>query len=203
MLDLTGTPETILCNAEKIASQMDFGHQRLILLLNKEDVVAGTKQNGSDTELEKFSDEKEENSQNGDEIEPDNKKNALNKNVININNIVSFIDNKLVNPNINVLPISAKKGTGLDRLKTLLVSYRKDMLTDSDTSTVTNARHYEALSKTSEALERVKSGLASGIPTDLVAQDLREALYHLGTIVGEVTTDEVLGNIFSHFCIGK
>jgi tRNA modification GTPase len=53
------------------------------------------------------------------------------------------------------------------------------------------------------ALYRVEDGLAGGIPTDLVAQDIREAIYHLGSIVGEINTEEVLGNIFSRFCIGK
>ena len=61
----------------------------------------------------------------------------------------------------------------------------------------------EALTHASEALQRVKEGLQMNIPTDLVSQDLREALYHLGSITGEITTDEVLGSIFSRFCIGK
>ena len=83
----------------------------------------------------------------------------------------------------------------------------------TDETLVTNARHYEALANAATALKRVKTGLggygpdriAAGapLPPDLVAQDLREALYHLGTIVGEITTDEVLGNIFRNFCIGK
>ena len=68
---------------------------------------------------------------------------------------------------------------------------------------VTNLRHYEALKNIHTSLSRVRSGLDTGIPTDLIAQDLREALYYLGTIVGEITTDEVLGNVFKNFCIGK
>ena len=74
---------------------------------------------------------------------------------------------------------------------------------DSDTVLITNARHHSALLATAESLIRVKDGLRSGIPSDLVAQDLRDALYHLGTITGEISSDEILGNIFSHFCIGK
>ncbi len=69
---------------------------------------------------------------------------------------------------------------------------------------VSNARHYECLTLTLEALRRVEAGLASdSLPADLLAQDLREALHHLGEITGEVTTDEVLQTIFSKFCIGK
>lgn len=68
---------------------------------------------------------------------------------------------------------------------------------------LTNARHYEALKRVEQALDAVARGLDDGIPADLVAVDLRDALYHLGTITGEVTSDEVLGNIFGRFCIGK
>ncbi len=68
---------------------------------------------------------------------------------------------------------------------------------------VSNLRHYEALSAALSALSRVRSGLSAGLSADLVSQDLRECLHHLGSIVGDVTTDEVLSNIFKHFCIGK
>ena len=68
---------------------------------------------------------------------------------------------------------------------------------------VTNVRHYEALEKASEALQRAIDGLNSGITGDFLAQDIRETLHYLGEITGEITTDEVLGNIFKNFCIGK
>jgi tRNA modification GTPase len=68
---------------------------------------------------------------------------------------------------------------------------------------VTNQRHVQALSDARASLLRVREGLAFGLPTDLAAQDIREAIYHLGSIVGEISTDEVLGNIFRNFCIGK
>ena len=104
---------------------------------------------------------------------------------------------------IPVLTVSAKTGAGLDALKALLVESQKDTTVDSDTVLITNARHHSALLATAESLTRVKDGLRNGIPSDLVAQDLRDALYHLGTITGEISSDEILGNIFSHFCIGK
>ena len=68
---------------------------------------------------------------------------------------------------------------------------------------VTNIRHYEALRRTLAPLTRVSDGLASGLPSDLIAQDLRESISHLGEITGEISTDEVLGEIFKKFCIGK
>jgi tRNA modification GTPase len=68
---------------------------------------------------------------------------------------------------------------------------------------LTNVRHYEALGHVDQALLHVAKGLTTGLPADLVVIDLRDALHHLGTITGQVTTDEVLGTIFSRFCIGK
>ena len=73
----------------------------------------------------------------------------------------------------------------------------------TDATLVTNLRHYEALQEASQALDRVQEGLELSIPTDLVAQDIREAIHYIGTITGSITTDEVLGNIFGKFCIGK
>jgi tRNA modification GTPase len=68
---------------------------------------------------------------------------------------------------------------------------------------ISNIRHYNALMSASESLQRVSEGLSSALPSDLLAQDIREALHYLGEITGEVTTDEILGNIFKNFCIGK
>ncbi len=101
------------------------------------------------------------------------------------------------------IPVSAKNGTGLNELRNLLSSYSKDRLSDSDTTLVTNARHYQALSEARISLERTKEGLSANIPTDLVSQDIREALYHLGSILGEISSQDVLINVFSRFCIGK
>lgn len=99
--------------------------------------------------------------------------------------------------------ISAKNSFGLDGLRQTLSATWQSLGTASETTLVTNARHVEALQNAASALRRVQTGLASALPTDLVAQDLRESLYHLGSIVGEVSSNEILGNIFSHFCIGK
>lgn len=145
----------------------------------------------------------EENSLNNDSLES----NSVNKLIDHIKNICSNsaenLETPLLSP-ISVLPISAKQKLGITSLKELLISTQKDNSNiDSNATLVTNARHYQALMDAQIALYRVEDGLASGTPTDLVAQDIREALYHLGSIVGEINTEEILGNIFSRFCIGK
>ena len=102
------------------------------------------------------------------------------------------------------MAISAKSGFNLDKLSKTLSDHQKARISDAGTATlVSNARHYNALKSASRALSLACSGVASRTPSDLVSQDLREALYHLGTITGSITTDEVLGNIFRKFCIGK
>ena len=105
---------------------------------------------------------------------------------------------------IKVIPISAKTGDGLTALTEALAEIGRRITGDTDETLVTNIRHYEALVRAATALGRVRDGLqVATLPPDLIAQDLREALYHLGEIVGEISTEEVLGNIFRKFCIGK
>lgn len=107
----------------------------------------------------------------------------------------------LDNDEIIVICLSAKQGFGLGDLYNALK--HSQPLTHPDVTLVTNVRHYEALTHASESLNQVKEGLEMSISTDLISQDLREALHYLGSITGEITTDEVLGTIFSRFCIGK
>jgi tRNA modification GTPase len=106
-------------------------------------------------------------------------------------------------PGENLLFISAKNKTGLEELREVL----SDSVTGSGMSMenvmVTNIRHYEALRKVSVSLGRVLVGLNEGITEDLIATDIRQAIHYLGEITGEITTDEILGNIFKNFCIGK
>lgn len=101
-----------------------------------------------------------------------------------------------------VLGISARSGEGIEELKRLLVDSVGGESSD-DALIVSNARHYEALLHASESLERAVEGVESGLPADLVSEEVRQVLYHLGTITGEITTDDVLSRIFSKFCIGK
>lgn len=99
--------------------------------------------------------------------------------------------------------ISAKNGENIDALQSKLLDIATLPELSSNDVIVSNVRHYEALSLALDSIQRVKNGLAMQLPSDLISQDLRECIYHLSDIVGEVTTDQVLGNIFKNFCIGK
>jgi tRNA modification GTPase len=102
-----------------------------------------------------------------------------------------------------ILFLSAKHHLHTDQLHQLLLdTVQSDTLQTSDV-VVSNTRHYEALKNALEASTRASLGLHTALPSDLIAQDIREILHYLGQITGEITTDEVLGNIFSKFCIGK
>ena len=159
-------------------SNVDLSEQKLILVLNKIDLI-----------------------EDGNEADS-----AVNKNVIRGNEIVSFIENKSID--IPLVKISAKTGEGLVDLMSTLSNKASDLVGTSDSTLVTNLRHYEALRKSEAPLRRVLAGLgatdhAAPLPPDLIAQDLREALHYIGSIVGEISTDEVLGSIFREFCVGK
>ncbi len=101
------------------------------------------------------------------------------------------------------LTISAKTQEGIPRLLDMLQKEANIPTLNEHQLIVTNARHFEALTRALEAIDRVRDGLEIDIPGDLLSQDIREAIYYLNDIIGEVTTDQVLGNIFKHFCIGK
>jgi len=101
------------------------------------------------------------------------------------------------------LHMSAKTGTGIELLKTkLLDMVHMGKLQNNDTI-ITNARHYDALRLALENIQKVQVGMQTGLSGDLLAIDIREALYHFGRITGEISTDDLLGNIFANFCIGK
>jgi tRNA modification GTPase len=102
-----------------------------------------------------------------------------------------------------LLFISAKEKTGLDDLRLKLSEVVSKGKLNSDDVIITNIRHYESLMNVSESLDRVLSGLDNNIPEDFIAIDIRQAIHYLGEITGEITSDEILGNIFRNFCIGK
>lgn len=103
----------------------------------------------------------------------------------------------------HTIEISAKTGQGMEELRALLTeSVRINDVTDNDV-VVTNQRHYAALREAQSAIERVQQGMHEGLPTDLLSEDLHDCLDSLASILGEVSSQEVLHNIFSHFCIGK
>ena len=195
MLDITRSKEELAESIREILDKVDLKQQKLIFLLNKCDLTEAGNYGKDD--------------------------NSARNNSVNIKNyIVSLIEEHNIKlygkfqwyeanakgnlkDAIGIMPISAKTGEGLDALRSTLSATQKDLLADSDTTLITNARHYEALSNARDALVRVRAGLSDALPTDLLTQDIREALYHIGSIVGEISTDEVLGNIFRNFCIGK
>ncbi len=111
------------------------------------------------------------------------------------NNIQSTID--------TIQFISAKQKLGIDDLKNALLSFVNTGALRNNETIVTNTRHYDSLLKALEEVQKVKWGLDSGISSDLMAIDIRQALFYFGEITGEVTNDELLGNIFANFCIGK
>ncbi|WP_430809468.1 MULTISPECIES: tRNA uridine-5-carboxymethylaminomethyl(34) synthesis GTPase MnmE [unclassified Carboxylicivirga] len=102
-----------------------------------------------------------------------------------------------------IVPISAKQQENIEALHDALLKTVNLSALDNDEVIVTNARHYEALQQSLEAIMRVGEGMKSGLSGDFLAQDIREVLHYLGEITGQINTDEVLGNIFKNFCIGK
>ena len=189
MIDLTRDFESTCETVRSIVDSVEFSGQKLLILLNKIDIS------------------------------------KVNKNVTTINYIVSLLNNKGIsccrlneavhrdkianfdtnthNSCVQIIPISAKTGSGLEDLRSVLAASQRDLLADSDTTLVTNQRHVQALTDARTSLLRASEGLALNIPTELISQDIRECIYHIGSIVGEISADEVLGNIFRNFCIGK
>ena len=99
--------------------------------------------------------------------------------------------------------ISAKENKCIVQLEELLVRAAQLPETGENDIIVTNARHYEALTRALSAIERVRHGLDTDISGDFLSQDIRECMHYLGEITGQISTDDILGNIFSKFCIGK
>ncbi|WP_299391816.1 tRNA uridine-5-carboxymethylaminomethyl(34) synthesis GTPase MnmE [uncultured Gelidibacter sp.] len=103
----------------------------------------------------------------------------------------------------HLIPISAKTGAGVEQLTDTLLNLINTGALRNNETIVTNTRHYDALLKAFEEIQKVKYGLDSELSGDLLAIDIRQALLHFGEITGEITNDDLLGNIFANFCIGK
>ena len=105
--------------------------------------------------------------------------------------------------NTRIISLSAKWKEGIEKLRSMLVEAANLPDLSRNDIIVTNVRHFEALSRALDSIHRVQEGLNLELSGDFISQDLRECIFHLSDIVGEVTTHEVLGTIFSKFCIGK
>jgi len=103
----------------------------------------------------------------------------------------------------HALLLSAKTGEGVESLKSTLLELVNTGALRNNETIVTNTRHYDALLKALEEIDKVQQGLDNNLSGDLLAVDIRQALYYFGEITGEITNDELLGNIFANFCIGK
>ncbi len=179
-------PEYFDEGLQTLASRIDGKHQQVIVLLNKID-TAETQVGAAETMA---ADTGVENDAAGSKI------------TVYLHQIAQIAQAAGITP-LRILPLAAKSGQGIDALREVLSHSQTTLQHTSDATLVTNLRHYEALQEALQALERVKEGLQLNIPIDLVAQDIREAIHYIGTITGTITTDEVLGNIFGKFCIGK
>ncbi|MGF7027522.1 MULTISPECIES: tRNA uridine-5-carboxymethylaminomethyl(34) synthesis GTPase MnmE [Sphingobacterium] len=122
--------------------------------------------------------------------------------IINKSDLLSEAQKEVYNV-LNPLYISAKEQIGVEELKDELINRVHLGNLNTDDVMVTNIRHVEALQKTADSLERVIYGIDNPVTSDFLAMDIRQALYHLGEITGSVSTDDLLDNIFSKFCIGK
>jgi tRNA modification GTPase len=116
---------------------------------------------------------------------------------------IRSIHQQLETLNVKQILLSAKEKQGIDELKNALLSFVNTGALRNNETIVTNTRHYDSLLKALEEIQKVKFGLNSGLPSDLMAIDIKQALFYFGEITGEVTNDELLGNIFANFCIGK
>ena len=215
VVDSTNVTEHIEWLAERIMRRTEG--KRLIILLNKVDRLNDEElitlrqwfepycpsEKSVKSEERLFSEAK-----NSESLNPDGKKSFQSVSSVgekidtNSVNSVSSVREKNTTPQI--IEISAKQNLNTEQLTRLL--YENAQMPDLSTGDIiiSNLRHYEALTHALESIDRVIESLQMNIPADFVAQDIREALFHLAEITGgEITTDEVLGNIFTHFCIGK
>jgi tRNA modification GTPase len=113
----------------------------------------------------------------------------------------AFIESSFVYP--HTLYTSAKSGLGIESLKTKLLEFVNTGALRNNDTIITNSRHYDSLLKALAEVQKVKQGMDAKLSGDLLAIDIRQALYHFGEITGEITSDDLLGNIFANFCIGK
>lgn len=190
VVDRTKNTDDIVSDIKRILDNVNLVKQRMIIVLNKEDLLGFMSWNFEEMLF-------------GYIVE------SIRKNIDSHNAYMTdayeycFDGNTLcdIRDRVFIRCMSAKSQRAVESLCSTITMLRPRY--NEDSILVTNVRHYEALLKATEELEAVIYGLDSSLPIDLVAQNLRQAIFHLGTITGEITTDDILGNIFGKFCIGK
>ncbi len=153
--------------------------QVIIHLSNAQDIITPTESNIDTTLLQ---------------LRPDQK-------VIKVVNKIDTVDN--LEELTNTIYISAKNDVGIDKLTTNLRNQIETKALFEGAPIVSNLRHYNLLNTSLKALKAAKEGLHNGLPTDLLCQEIREVLHNIGSITGSITTNDILAEIFSKFCIGK
>ena len=192
ILDLNESQSKYFDSARFIISNVNLLKQKLILIFNKVDLNESAMWFDSEFILDNLRCAIENNiKQNGGYMLDEYKYSISGQDCYDIRNLVKYDF------------ISAKNDNHIEKLKKDIAFYGRDLVVGENEVLVTNLRHYEALTKASESLVKVREGLESGISTEFVAQDLKEVLYYLGSITGEISADEILSSIFSRFCIGK
>ena len=183
MLD-AGRPGNFRSSIQSISQHLDSKRQRLIIVLNKCDLLkGGCRPARADRTIAKTSE-------------------ATSSAAAKIK--IEEICKALKLSSVKIVCATLKEQKGLQELKKILSGYGKKYYSgSSDRTLVTNARHYNALVAAKAALLKASKGLDNRLSADLLAQDTREAIYHIGTIVGEISSQDVLNNIFANFCIGK
>jgi tRNA modification GTPase len=192
LLDLKQSQEKYFESARFIISNVNLLNQKLILIFNKVDLNEQALQMDSELVLNNLRSVIESNiEKNGGHMLDEYKYSITGQDCYDIRNLIKYDF------------ISAKNEEHIENLKKDIAFYGRDLVVGENEVLVTNLRHYEALIKAAESLVKVKEGLDFGISTEFVAQDLKEVLYYLGSITGEISSGDVLNNIFGRFCIGK
>ena len=193
MLDGTKSVKKIFESWQSILSHVNILKQKLLVVVNKNDLMdAGKMFTLNDDYIDYMKPKYEKNIENnGGYMTDEYCYSITGMDLYDICSLMTFSY------------MSAKTDEDVEELKHTIRRNTETPNIDGNTVLVTNIRHYEALMKAKESIEQVKNGMDNKLSADLLAQDLRQALYFIGSITGEVTNEDILGNIFSHFCIGK
>lgn len=193
LLDGSKKIKEIFASAENIISHVDMLKQKLLLVINKDDLIDISKSYSINDDMNYYIKPAVEKNieDHGGYMTDEYRYSVTGMDLYDIRNLMTY---KMM---------SAKNPDDIEDLKRDIRRHTKTTKVGANETMVANIRHFEALMHAKESLEQVKEGMDNKLSADLLAQDLRQALYHIGSITGEVTNGEVLGTIFGRFCIGK